>query len=150
MKIDYRIVPYEPEYLDDLTSMALDLWPKNEYMHLRDEFERFEGDEKQMVFLSILEDLPVGFIHVALRADYVEGADSSPVGYVEGIYVLPEFRKKGMSKKLLHEAEEWSKSKGCVQIASDIEDENVVSYAFHVGVGFKEVNRVICFIKNID
>lgn len=150
MKIDYRIVPYELDYLDDLTSMALDLWPKNEYMHLRDEFERFEGDEKQMVFLSILDDLPVGFIHVSLRTDYVEGADSSPVGYVEGIYVLPEFRKKGMSKKLLLKAEEWSKSNGCVQIASDIEDENVVSYAFHVGVGFKEVNRVICFIKNID
>ena len=143
-------MPYEPEYLDDLTSMALDLWPQNEYMHLRDEFERCEGDEKQMVFLSILDDLPVGFVHVALRADYVEGADSSPVGYVEGIYVLPEFRKKGMSKKLILEAEEWSKSKGCVQIASDIEDENVVSYAFHVGVGFKEVNRVICFIKNIS
>ena len=100
-----------------------------------------------MLFRS---DLPVGFVHVALRADYVEGADSSPVGYVEGIYVLPEFRKKGMSKKLILEAEEWSKSKGCVQIASDIEDENVVSYAFHVGVGFKEVNRVICFIKNIS
>lgn len=150
MKIEYRIVSYEPEYLDDLTSMALDLWPENEYMHLRDEFEHFAADDRQMVFLSILDDLPVGFIHVSLRADYVEGADSSPVGYVEGIYVLPEFRKKGISKKLLSEAEAWSQSKGCVQIASDIEDENKVSYDFHIGVGFKEVNRVICFIKNLS
>lgn len=147
---EFRIVSYGPEFLDDLTSMALDLWPENEYMHLRDEFEHFEDDDKQMVFLCILDDLPVGFVHVSLRSDYVEGADSSPVGYVEGIYVLPEFRKKGMSKMLLSKAEEWSKSKGCVQIASDIEDENVVSYAFHIGVGFKEVNRVICFIKNIN
>lgn len=150
MKIEYKIVDFEMPFLEDLTSMALDLWPDNEYMHLRDSFEKYSGEEHQKIFLSVIDDLPIGFIHASLRFDYVEGADSSPVGYIEGIYVLPEFRKKGISKALTHQAESWAIQKGCVQMGSDIEDDNQVSYAYHLGVGFHEANRVICFIKNIE
>lgn len=150
MNIDYKILSYQTDYLEDLTSMGLDLWPENDYELLKASFEKDSLNAHHKIFLCVIDDLAIGFIHAALRFDYVEGAESSPVGYIEGIYVLPEFRKKGISKALAQHAERWALQNGCVQMGSDIEDDNQVSYAFHIGVGFKEANRVICFIKNIE
>ena len=91
----------------------------------------------------------VGFISLSKRFDYVEGTDSSPVGYVEGIYVKGEYRNKGIARALIEFAKTWSKERGCMQIASDCELWNVDSLAFHTSVGFKEANRVICFTMDL-
>jgi len=149
MKIHYKIIGFEPSYLEDLTSLALDLWPNHEFDEMKKSLEKNSEETHQKFFLCVFDDLPIGFIHASLRFDYVEGAHSSPVGYIEGVYVLPEFRKKGISRALTQQAENWAKEKGCLQMGSDMEEENQMSYAYHMGVGFKEANRVICFIKNI-
>ncbi|MDH8677488.1 GNAT family N-acetyltransferase [Fusibacter bizertensis] len=149
MKINYDIQPLNLVYLDDLTSMGIDLWPENEYHELRDEFEALSALDDQVIYLAIMDDLPIGFVHASLRNDYVEGATNSPVGYIEGIYVIPEFRRKNVSKDLVTQAQIWAIQKGCTQMASDIEDDNQQSQAFHQALGFREVNRLICYIKDI-
>ncbi|GAB6108196.1 aminoglycoside 6'-N-acetyltransferase [Fusibacter bizertensis] len=150
MEINYDICPLDLIYLDDLTSMGIDLWPKNEYHELREEFEKLAHLEDQIIYLALMEDLPIGFIHMSLRSDYVEGATSSPVGYIEGIYVIPEFRRKNVSKSLVAEGQKWAVGHNCTQIASDIEDDNQLSQTFHLAIGFKEINRIICYIKDIE
>ena len=84
-----------------------------------------------------------------MRHDYVEGTSSSPVGYLEGIYVLPDHRHEGVARQLLKECERWAKSKGCSEFASDCELTNTESLQFHLNVGFEEANRIICFTKRI-
>lgn len=91
----------------------------------------------------------MGFINLSIRVDYVEGSNSTPVGYVEGIYVMDGYRKQGIATKLLKQGEVWAKDHGCTQMASDIEIPNAISYDFHLSVGFQEANRIICFIKDI-
>ena len=91
----------------------------------------------------------IGFINLSIRIDYVEGSNSSPVAYVEGIYVKPEYRNKGIAKSLIANGEEWARFKGCTQMGSDIEMDNDISYKFHQKIGFDEANRIICFIKDI-
>jgi len=150
MKIIYEIIPCTEAYLDDLTSMAIDLWPENEFDELEAEFNQLLTSEKDQVFIATFEDLPIGFVHVSLRTDYVEGCHTSPVGYIEGVYVSPEFRKKRVSEALIKKAEQWSKSKGCVELASDAIQENESSLLFHKSIGFREVNRIVCFIKDIE
>lgn len=150
MKIIYEIVPCTEAYLDDLTSMAIDLWPENEFDELEAEFKQLLNSEKDQVFIAAFEDLPIGFVHVSLRTDYVEGCHTSPVGYIEGVYVCPEFRKKRVSEALIKKAEQWSKTKGCVELASDVIQENESSLLFHKSIGFREVNRIVCFIKDIE
>nr|AYQ75802.1 GNAT family N-acetyltransferase [Cohnella candidum] len=145
-----RIEESSERYLGPLTDMALDLWPDSDYDELRNEFFEFLQSDKDKVYLYLADDLPVAFIHLCIRFDYVEGSVTSPVGYVEGIYVKPEYRRQGISKALLQKSEEWMKSKGCKQIGSDIEYDNHTSYQFHLGVGFKEANRIICFIKDLE
>ena len=77
------------------------------------------------------------------------GTDSSPVGYLEGIFVKEEHRKNGYAKELLCACEKWAKEMGCDEFASDCELNNVDSFEFHMAMKFDEVNRIICFKKKI-
>ncbi len=43
----------------------------------------------------------------------------------------------------------WAKEQGCKEFASDVELSNIVSQEVHEKMGFKEVNRVVCYIKEI-
>ena len=138
------------QYLDQLTKMGVELWPENNFNELREEFAALLLSIKDKVLLCLNDAEPIAFIHVSIRSDYVEGSKSSPTGFVEGIYVKTDYRREGVSKNLIVEGENWLKSKGCKQIGSDIELSNDTSYHFHTSVGFKEANRLIAFIKDIN
>jgi len=100
-------------------------------------------------FLFFEDDEPVAFISLSLRNDYVEGTNSSPVGYIEGLYVKPGFRRKGIAEQLVNHAKKWSEFCGCTELASDCVLDNVVSQAFHTGIGFTESNRIVCYTMQL-
>ncbi|MBQ1394115.1 MAG: GNAT family N-acetyltransferase [Lachnospiraceae bacterium] len=110
--------------------------------------EYFDSEEKE-VFGYEEDGKFVGLALCSLRHDYVEGCDNSPVGYLEGIVVDKEFQKNGIARILCKECEQWAKCKGCIEFASDCELENTESFKFHLGIGFEEENRIICFKKMI-
>lgn len=136
--------------ISDIVQMAQVLYREDDVEMLRQEFEEMLTSEKDEVFVANEDKKHIGFIHMALRYEYVEGAASSPVAYMEGIYVNPEFRHQHIARKLALAGEEWAKSKGCSQMASDAEFDNSISHAFHQKIGFKEVNRLVCYIKEIE
>lgn len=90
---------------------------------------------------------PVGFVEASLRTDYVNGTDSSPVAFIEGIYVAPEARHKGVAAALVDTVERWALSIGCTELASDALLENQSSHLFHRALGFQETERVVYFRK---
>jgi aminoglycoside 6'-N-acetyltransferase I len=132
-----------------ITTLALLLWPDHEFADLEQEFIEQISSKTNVVFLYIQDLLPVGFAHCSLRFDYVEGTESSPVGFLEGIFVLEEYRHSGFGRALLIACENWTKEQGCTEFASDCELSNQDSLQFHLQVGFKEVNRIICFTKRL-
>ena len=132
-----------------IAKMAVKLWPEHTTEELEKEFEGIIGGGKSAVFLLVLEEQPVGFAQCQLRNDYVEGTDSSPVGYLEGIFIEQDFRRKGHARELLAACEDWARNQGCTEFASDCELENRDSLAFHLNMGFAEANRVICFTKKL-
>lgn len=91
--------------------------------------------------------VPLGFIEVALRTDYVNGTDSSPVAFLEGIFVVPEARESGVARRLVAEAEHWARCMGCKELASDARVDNTSSHAMHAALGFVETERVVFFRK---
>ena len=113
------------------------------------EAERILAGPDSAVFLAFDADAAVGFANCSLRRDYVEGTGSSPVGYLEGIYVLPEYRNRGIARALAALCEDWARARGCAEFASDCELDNTDSLAFHLRIGFDEVNRIICFAKKL-
>lgn len=137
------------ENLEEVAKLAVLMWNENTVQDLIDEFYEmiFQGDAQ--FFLKYNQDMPVGFAQCQLRYDYVEGTDSSPVGYLEGIFIKEEYRHKGYARELLSECEKWAKQKGCKEFASDCEMDNESSFGFHMALGFEEVNRIICFTKKL-
>ena len=139
----------EAKDLPIVAELACKLWPDNTVEEMCAEMGEILAKPDSAFFLAYVEDVPIGFAQCQLRYDYVEGTDSSPVGYLEGIYVASEYRKHGIARALLSACEAWAKNKGCTEFASDCELENVQSLYFHLNVGFSEANRIICFTKKI-
>lgn len=135
------------EALPLLTKLALELWPAHTAAELTKELSPLLESEEAAFSIAANGSGPVGFAQCQLRRDYVEGAQSSPVGYLEGIYIRPPYRGQGWARSLLRECEGWAASKGCREFASDCELDNLASQAFHLHAGFAEAGRVVCFIK---
>lgn len=132
-----------------LTELSIKLWPEHTQEEMDDEIKEFLKQEDTVYFISFEEENIIGFAQCQLRYDYVEGTTTSPVGYLEAIYIEEEYRQLGYAKKLVRECESWAKSKGCTEFASDCELDNNDSFKFHLKIGFEEVNRIICFSKKL-
>ena len=132
-----------------LAQLACALWPDHALEEMAEEMAALLQNGEAACFLAFEEEMPVGFAQCQLRHDYVEGTEGSPVGYLEGVYIREEYRKKGYARALLSACENWAKEKGCTEFASDCELENGESLAFHLRAGFQEANRIICFTKKI-
>lgn len=132
-----------------LAELAIQMWSNHTVSELDADFTEIVNNNDAVCFIKYVDDIPVGFAQCQLRYDYVEGTHSSPVGYLEGIFVVQEYQHKGYAKELLCECESWAKEKGCSEFASDCELENKNSYSFHIAMGFEEANRVICFKKEL-
>ncbi len=142
----YKMTINELKYVAE---MASQIWTKHTANELIPELEASISDNNSAIFVKYANTTPAGFAQCSLRNDYVEGTNSSPVGYLEGIYVKPEYRNHGYAKELLKECEKWSADKGCTEFASDCELYNTDSLEFHKNCGFTEANRIICFTKTI-
>ena len=132
-----------------LAELACQLWPDHTIDEMRAEYADMIAKPDAAFFLAYVQETAVGFAQCQLRCDYVEGTDSSPVGYLEGIYVTESYRHHGIAKRLLHACEVWAKEQGCTEFASDCELDNMQSLQFHLNVGFEEANRIICFTKKL-
>lgn len=123
------------------------LWPDS-----ADDFEQEVGEILERPdlesFVAEINGELVGFLEVSLRS-YAEGCDSSPVGYLEGWYVAPEYRQTGIGSKLVEAAENWARAKGCLEMASDTEIHNTLSQQAHNKLGYEEVERIVCFRKSL-
>jgi len=140
------IVPVTKENETAWAELCVALWPD---LTVDSVIRMNHEGSFQNEFLYFEDDKPAAFLSLSLRNDYVEGTDSSPVGYIEGIYVKPEFRRRGIAEKLIDHAKEWSKKFDCTELASDAALDNELSHKFHNGVGFTEAGRLVCFVMQL-
>ena len=132
-----------------VANLAAKVWTSTSVEDLIAEFKEFLVSEDSATYLYIINNTAIGFAQCQLRRDYVEGTETSPVGYLEGVYIEPTYRKKGYGKALVKACEAWAKDKECTEFASDCELHNTDSLAFHLHSGFEEANRIICFTKKL-
>ena len=123
------------------------LWQNHSAEALIQEFSDILSKGNAQFFLKYEQDVPVGFAQCQLRFDYVEGTQTSPVGYLEGIFVKENYRNRGYGQELLTACEAWAKEKGCREFASDCEMDNTDSIRFHKAMQFNLANRIVCFTK---
>lgn len=132
-----------------VTALAMRLFPGHAEEDLREEMTGYITGGDSAVFLAMEAGQAVGFAQCGLRRDYVEGTETSPVGYLEGVYVEAAHRRGGVARALVAECEAWARARGCREFASDCALANTQSIAFHKGIGFIEANRLVCFTKEL-
>ena len=132
-----------------VAELALLLWPNNDLAAFTKEFKAWIEDDEALILLALDQDYAVGFAQCQLRHEYVEGTDSSPVGYLEGLYVKKAYRMKGIANELVKSCELWAKDKKCREFASDCKLSNDASIRMHKKLGFTEANRIVCFTKTL-
>lgn len=132
-----------------VAQLAIQMWTSHRVNELAAEFEQLLADDHAAIFLYFDGETAAGFAQCQLRSDYVEGTETSPVGYLEGIFVAERHRNRGYAALLLAACEQWAREQGCKEFASDCELDNSQSLAFHLHSGFTEANRIICFTKKL-
>ena len=135
--------------IEELVDLALELWPDHSRDEMAAEFAPLLAAEDAAFFGWQEAGRWEAFAQCQLRHDYVEGCDTSPVGYLEGIFVREPYRGQGVAKALLGRCEAWAREKGCREFASDCELSNEGSLKFHLATGFQEAGRIICFAKQL-
>jgi aminoglycoside 6'-N-acetyltransferase I len=128
------------------------LWPQcSREQHLSEMLSYVASPERYAQFIAYSSsEQPVGLVEASVRTDYVNGTSTSPVAFLEGIYVVPEARRKGVAASLIATIAKWAQTIGCEELASDALLENEASYALHLALGFQETERVIFFRKSLS
>lgn len=142
-----RIRRAEPADAALVTALAQRLWPGHGMEALHQEMLGFLQSRDAAIFLAEADGDAIGFAQAGIRRDYVQGAGTSPAGYLEGIYVSGMHRRRRVAAALVAACEEWAVEKGCTEFGSDCYLDNDESIAFHAAMGFAEASRLVCFIK---
>jgi len=147
--------PAKPSDLDQLALLRETLWPESPADHHAQELSAILAGSPPstlplVIFVSEASGGTLtGFLEAGLRS-HADGCDPShPVGYVEGWYVSASHRRQGIGAALLRAAEEWARSQGCREMASDTQLTNELSQQVHHSLGFQVAERSILYRKSL-
>lgn len=126
------------------------LWDEtSEEDHKSEMLDIIEHTDSQLIVVAEVEDGKlVGFLEASIRP-FVEDCRSDAVGYLEGWFVEPLYRHRGVGGKLVNAAENWARQHGCIEMASDAEVGNEMSLSAHVGLGYEETSRLVHLRKEL-
>lgn len=128
------------------------LWPEGSEAEHGEEIDRFfrgPASEPLAVLLAVdATGQALGLAELSIRPQ-AEGCHTDRVAYLEGWFVVPDARGRGVGRALVAAAEEWGRSQGCREFASDTQADNKVSAAAHRALGFREVGQLRCFRKDL-
>lgn len=138
---------------DSWLRMRRDLWPDGTEAEHAAEIEDYLAGRGPFDAAEVLLAIgpagePLGFVELSVRA-CAEGCTTHPVAYVEGWYVVPDARRRGVGSALVAAAERWGRAHGCRELASDADPDNARSVTAHRALGFEDVGLVRCFRKGI-
>lgn len=145
----------QPRDRTDLARMRALLWPDASIEEHASELDALlkgrEGSLPLAIFVAETVDRQTaGFLEVGMRS-HADGCDpAQPVGYVEGWYVEERWRNRGVGTTLLAAAEEWARSHGCREMASDTWIGNEAAQRAHATLGFEVVDRCVHYRKSLD
>jgi aminoglycoside 6'-N-acetyltransferase I len=134
---------------DDWLQMRQCLWSDSSALEHREEIGELLTDVSncaQFMAYSSNNDA-IGFAEASIRHEYVNGTNSSPVAYLEGVYVDPDARRTGIGAALIEAVATWGKAQGCLELASDVPFENQVSQNVHLALGFIATEQVVFFVR---
>ncbi|MCV2502907.1 MAG: hypothetical protein N4Q30_02285 [Neisseriaceae bacterium] len=81
------------ENLAQWVRLRQEIWPEdNDETHLLEGLEIIICDNFVSLLATDEQGNELGFVDGSIRHDYVNGCETSPVGFLEGVFVLPAYR----------------------------------------------------------
>ena len=138
------------EDLAQWKAMRKELYPTLDEMFDEKEMERiFNHKEWACQLITDYNETILGFVEISLR-NFVDGCLSSPVAYIEGLFLKPQYRQQGLGKEVIKQIMAWCIQHGYSELATDTELENLNAQAFYKSVGFQETYRVVEFRIDVN
>lgn len=133
-------------------TMRTDLWPEGSFAeHLEEVTAFLAGDLRgQAAALGAFdaEGTALGFAELSIRS-HAEECTPGRIGYLEGWYVVPAARRRGVGRALVEASLAWARGQGLAEFASDALLDNTGSHAAHRKLGFTETCRVVTFRRGL-
>ncbi|MFY9841383.1 MAG: GNAT family N-acetyltransferase [Xanthobacteraceae bacterium] len=127
--------------------MRVALWPDETSQAHTEMTDDLLGDGDVWGLVAEAKDgVAVGFAEIAVRK-YANGCDTRPVAFLEGVWVKPQFRRRGIGTRLIAHVEVFLAARGFRELGSDTQIDNQASQAAHLAWGFSETERVVYFRK---
>jgi aminoglycoside 6'-N-acetyltransferase I len=147
---NFRVRPVTEKDIPEWFNLRKLLWDEStDEEHKAEMRDIFEHTETQLVLVvELVNNKLIGFLEASIRP-FVEDCHSDHVGYLEGWYVLPQYRRNGIGRILVKTAESWALQKGCEEMASDAEIGNDLSLEAHLKLGYEETSRLVHLRKDL-
>jgi len=148
---NFRVRPLAEKDISEWFRLRKLLWDQSsDVEHQAEMLDIYEHTDTQFVLIAENGDgKTIGFLEASIRS-FVEDCHSEQVGYLEGWFVEPAFRRRGIGRKLVAAAESWAQNKGCTEMASDAEVGNDSSLQAHQNLGYKETSRLVHLRKDLN
>lgn len=149
-QLNFNIRPFQDKDFPEWLRLRKLLWDEStDDEHREEMFDILEHNETQLVLVvELMKNRLVGFLEASIRP-FVEDCHSDHVGYLEGWFVEDDYRLHGVGRMLVKKAEDWARSKGCEEMASDSEVGNELSFKAHLQLGYEETSRLIHLRKDL-
>lgn len=147
---NFRVRPLIEKDIGEWFRLRKLLWEgSSDDEHKAEMRDIYEHTDSQTIIVAETETGQlIGFLEAGIRP-FVEDCRTDHVGYLEGWFVEPVFRRYGIGKKLVREAEKWARSKGCEEMASDAEIGNDLSLTAHLKLGYEETSQLVHLRKEL-
>jgi GNAT superfamily N-acetyltransferase len=103
-----------------------------------------QQDEQHAVYVAALPDgRVVGWVHVYVCQLLV----ADPQAEIGGLVVDEDYRRSGVGRLLMQQAEQWAREKGCwaVYLRSNVVRKD--AHAFYEGIGYSSAKTSMAFRK---
>lgn len=125
------------------------LWPDEDASSMGLELDSILANQRTPVFVARRKDGRLGGFLEAGTREYVDGCDSSPVGYIEGWFVDEDLRGLGVGRALVSAAESWARGRGLLEMGSDAHVDNQISILAHLALGYRDHEYLVHFTKRL-
>lgn len=102
----------------------------------------YGSDNWHCWFIEAETGTPIGLVELSLR-NIADGCLSSPVPYLEGLYLVEAQRGQGRGASVIELIKRWCIENGYSELATDAELSNVRAQHFYESLGFEQVDRVV-------
>ncbi|MTI71586.1 MAG: GNAT family N-acetyltransferase [Firmicutes bacterium] len=128
-----------------LLNLSIQLGYSVSYEKLEKHMNKIIGDDDHIIYVAQNNEKVVGWIHAYIYKLFY----ADLMVEIGGIVVDKSKRKKGIGNKLMKEAENWGREKGCsaINLRSNIIRKN--AHIFYENLGFKNVKKQFTFHKKL-